>query len=58
MNAVPWVQVVQAVDGGLPADWERILASWIGRKRTGALGCDPTCGSLQAPNPGAERSLG
>lgn len=51
VNAVRWLQVVRAVDGGLSPDWERTLAGWIDRT-TFAPGCEPTSGSPQTPNPG------
>jgi len=55
VDAVRWLQVVQAVDGGLPGDWERTLAGWIDLKRTAALGCQPAIGSPQTLKPaGAE----
>ena len=38
VNAVGWLRVVQAVDGGLSPDWNRTLAGWIDRKRTDELG--------------------
>jgi hypothetical protein len=47
VSAVRWLQVVQAVDGGLPPDWERTLAGWIDRKRTTELGCPPAIASTQ-----------
>jgi hypothetical protein len=50
-NAVGWLQVVQAVDGGLPPEWERTLTGWIDRKRAAELGCAPAIGSSQAPKP-------
>ena len=58
VNAVGWLQVVQAVDGGLPPHWERTLAGWIDRKRTAALGCARATGNPQTLNPNSERSLG
>jgi hypothetical protein len=56
VNAVRWLQVIQAVDGGLPPEWERTLAGWIDRKRSAELGYDLAIGSQQTPKPDAERS--
>ena len=58
VNAVRWLQVVQAVDGGLPPGWERTLAGWIDRKRTAELGCAPAIGSTQTRKLGSERNAG
>lgn len=49
VNAARWLQVVQAVDSGLPTGWERTLAGWIDRMRTAELGCEPAIGSTQTP---------
>jgi hypothetical protein len=53
-NAVRWLRVVQAVDGGLPPDWERTLAGWIDRKRAAELGCAPAIGF----SPGSQTRMG
>jgi hypothetical protein len=58
VDAVGWLQVVRAVDGRLPADWERTLAGWIDRKRTAELGRSPAIGSTQTLKLGSERSAG
>jgi hypothetical protein len=55
-NAVRWLQVAQAVDGGLPPEWERTLAGWIDRMRASQLDGARAIGSTQAPKLGWERN--
>ncbi len=52
-NAMGWLQVAQAVDGGLPPKWERTPAGWIDRGRSAELGCAP---AIRAPKPGRAES--
>jgi len=30
-NAIEWLRVVEVVDGGLPAEWERTREYWVDR---------------------------
>jgi hypothetical protein len=33
-NAIEWLRVVEVVDGGLPAEWERTREYWVDRQRS------------------------
>jgi len=33
-DAIEWLRVVEVVDGGLPAEWERTREYWVDRQRS------------------------
>ena len=52
------LRVVEVVDGGLPAEWERTREYWVDRQRSAQPHYDPTIPPLTMLERGSDRWFG